>query len=1292
MAKKVTIDIEVNGKMQKATLSAKKLKKALDETKASQENLDASTRKGYRAMQGSAQATSNSTKAFSKQAGVVGGLVPVYATFAANVFAVTAAFGVLKRAAALERLETSLERLGALSGRNLGALAKDLRSVADQAISAEQSLRAVSVGTSAGFSGDQILKLTEVAKGASLALGRDMGDAIDRLIRGTAKLEPEILDELGIIVRLDQAASDYAVSINKTANELSQFEKVQAFVNATITQGLTKYQKISDAVDPSPYDKLAASFADLTKEVVNFANSFLGPIIDFFATSKFALGGALTLFAGTLVKQVVPAIDEVVARNRAISAEAALAAKKSKTVITAEYKKIASELKTYDFLPPIAKRLIPEIQAGKGSIEKLKQSLKSLKASERARNTQPTNIQTEKYKEETAAIAAEAAQLEKLIAKERGRASYTQQGLNEKTTSRIAGNTAKYGEAIDQAGFLKSLDLATEGVKKNAAEVTKAGTAYGKFRAAAQTAGSAVTLFGRAFLNMLPIIGNILFAFSILQPLVGDLFSKSAAQKAIEETNDRFKIFTKTVSLVKEEIKEAKSEFTQFSIRARASVGIFDEIKQAFTRLGKAIDEELIEKYKEAIDKQREFQEAAKKTPGADARGFLNIASKASGNEASNILEQFDTVSVKDAIAVVNIAESRFGSLGAKTLPVVAQGLKNIKDIIKLTGKDGKVNITVIREELDKLSTPVANFVGNLKTVTQQFADFNKEVTRLSNAQTTPFSAALEQSKAIEATMASIFGAFFEGSEKGAKDTPISDLAEEIPGIVEQAGFLAEKLNINIVSAQDLSDAFSAYNSRLERANKILLIQKSITAGLVAEANRIKKVESAGAAFTVERLFIQRKIALSKKAELEAQLLGTNLMKKDQALVEERLRITNEIKALEESMLSADEIKLEILKAKGREEKRRLSLIKQVFDLEQKIAQQTFNAQGRTDRGALRQERAANPFAFLDENKRSLDLEIKRTEELLTAREKNLTDERKKAIGELASLEYRILEARLSAEAKLAQSRRLEILKEDPNDSLGLGEAYNDLQQSLTESATLAGEGASASAAAAVEDATAGADTLKDKLGDLYEARTNLEDINVLIDGAARSLESNMTGAFTALITGTKSAKNAFADMAKAILADIAAMIAKQLVLNMLIAATGGSGGFFANLFGRQGGVFEQDPNMRYGGVAEKVQGYAGGGIAKGRQAGYPAILHGTEAVVPLPNGKEIPVEMRNGSGQTNNVVVNVSVDSNGNAQQNQGSSSQQGAGLGKAIAMAVQKELQNQKRSGGILNPYGAA
>jgi hypothetical protein len=34
------------------------------------------------------------------------------------------------------------------------------------------------------------------------------------------------------------------------------------------------------------------------------------------------------------------------------------------------------------------------------------------------------------------------------------------------------------------------------------------------------------------------------------------------------------------------------------------------------------------------------------------------------------------------------------------------------------------------------------------------------------------------------------------------------------------------------------------------------------------------------------------------------------------------------------------------------------------------------------------------------------------------------------------------------------------------------------------------------------------------------------------------------------------------------------------------------------------------------------------GGIFKGPSDGYPATLHGTEAVIPLPNGQAVPVEM----------------------------------------------------------------
>ena len=101
---------------------------------------------------------------------------------------------------------------------------------------------------------------------------------------------------------------------------------------------------------------------------------------------------------------------------------------------------------------------------------------------------------------------------------------------------------------------------------------------------------------------------------------------------------------------------------------------------------------------------------------------------------------------------------------------------------------------------------------------------------------------------------------------------------------------------------------------------------------------------------------------------------------------------------------------------------------------------------------------------------------------------------------------------------------------------------------------------------------------------------------------------------------------------------------------------------------------------------------FANGGMVTKPTLGLIGEGKYNEAVVPLPNGKEIPVQMMNGGAQSNNVVVNVNVDNNGNSQQNTNADQSQGANLGNAIAAAVQRELQNQKRSGGILNPYGAA
>ena len=87
------------------------------------------------------------------------------------------------------------------------------------------------------------------------------------------------------------------------------------------------------------------------------------------------------------------------------------------------------------------------------------------------------------------------------------------------------------------------------------------------------------------------------------------------------------------------------------------------------------------------------------------------------------------------------------------------------------------------------------------------------------------------------------------------------------------------------------------------------------------------------------------------------------------------------------------------------------------------------------------------------------------------------------------------------------------------------------------------------------------------------------------------------------------------------------------------------------------------------------------GGIAT-----QPTIMVGegryNEAVVPLPDGRTIPVEMTGSGAGTNNVVINV--DAGGNASST-GDAGQSQA-LGMAIQAAVMETIQREKRPGGVL------
>jgi len=298
----VTLEVILEGKNLKVIQrDVDKVTDSVNKNTASRDKLTGAAKNYQKREKGVAQSTSNSTKAFAKQtSGINEGLVPAYATLAANIFAIGAVFRALQNSAALEQLGAGLEAVGAAAGSNLPYLASQLRDITGGAISVQEAMSSVALGISAGFSTDQLKGLTEVAKGASLALGRDMEDAMNRLVRGTAKLEPEILDELGIMIRLDDVTRDYAAAVNKVPEQLTRFERSQAFLNATIEQGQKKFQAIADSVDPNPYDQLAASFRSLTQSGLSMLNNVAVPLIKFLAASPTGLFAAVALFSTTL--------------------------------------------------------------------------------------------------------------------------------------------------------------------------------------------------------------------------------------------------------------------------------------------------------------------------------------------------------------------------------------------------------------------------------------------------------------------------------------------------------------------------------------------------------------------------------------------------------------------------------------------------------------------------------------------------------------------------------------------------------------------------------------------------------------------------------------------------------------------------------------------------------------------------------------------------------------------------------------------------------------------------------
>ena len=579
--------------------------------KTTQENIE------YGQMRGTAGVTGAASRDFAEQSRGLGGLVRLYATFAANIFAVSAAFNVLRNAADTTNLVAGLNTLGATSGRALGTLAKQLADASDGAISLREAMTSTAMTSSAGMSSQNILRLGAVAKNASIALGISMPDAINRLSRGIVKLEPELLDELGLFTKIEPATQAYALQLGKAATQLTDFERRQAFANAVLKEGEDKFSALAEAA-ANPYDKLLAGLKNTAQSGLELINKVLIPIVDLLAKSPTALALGLGAVIAILLRQAVPAITQLRA-GLAAAADDALKEAKGKAgdalrareqlnkLIEARVEQSAdNELrileekeaqleglkkkgyKVSEGLNNALKKDIvdltnTELEAARKSVEAAEKKARRKNASEDTKNQ--AKIERETY----AALEAQYNAEQKLVqVKEQNRAGIVQQleatreykvlqssvrDLEEKATKRAIINNVAYNTTL--VGVVNAFKLMKMEIEASSLALGRMGTAVLYVRAGVAALIGLISTLGRAINAAFAIIATVGAVFSVFD----SIFSKNEKQarafdSAIDAVGESVNNVNRTVDLL-----EAKGAFgSNLIARSNAVSNAFGEI------------------------------------------------------------------------------------------------------------------------------------------------------------------------------------------------------------------------------------------------------------------------------------------------------------------------------------------------------------------------------------------------------------------------------------------------------------------------------------------------------------------------------------------------------------------------------------------------------------------------------------------------------------------------------------------------------------------------------------------
>jgi len=237
----------------------------------------------------------------------------------------------------------------------------------------------------------------------------------------------------------------------------------------------------------------------------------------------------------------------------------------------------------------------------------------------------------------------------------------------------------------------------------------------------------------------------------------------------------------------------------------------------------------------------------------------------------------------------------------------------------------------------------------------------------------------------------------------------------------------------------------------------------------------------------------------------------------------------------------------------------------------------------------------------------------------------------------------------------------------------------------------------------------------------IFQERKTLQGAQKLkadMQGIASAIGDSFGNAFKGVITGSMTAQEALAGFFQSVADSFADMVAKMIAEYMkmalikgIMSIIGGAAGGFGGAFGASGPSFNagafsgpalssgaafggagvENFSSAFGGgaaafspAAFSIPKLANGGIVTGPTLGLVGEGRYNEAVIPLPDGKSVPVDLGGAMGNqiTSNIVVNVSSD----GKTSSSGAGADSAGLGRKLEGAVKQVILGELSPGGIL------